>query len=63
MQNHHTLTGESLAVEAKQRFESGMVKLVEGVQLGEMHVVRGKVRFLLFFFYKNCNVKLFKFLI
>lgn len=51
MQNHHTLTGESLAVEAKQRFESGMVKLVEGVQLGEMHVVRGKVRFLLFFFF------------
>lgn len=41
-------TGASLncfkAVEAKQRFECGMVKLVEGARLGQIHVVRGKVR-------------------
>ncbi|XP_058838820.1 uncharacterized protein LOC131694265 [Topomyia yanbarensis] len=31
------------AVEAKKRFESGMVKLVEGAPLGEFYAVRGKV--------------------
>nr|XP_029718217.1 uncharacterized protein LOC115260985 [Aedes albopictus] len=31
------------AVEAKRRFESGMIKSVEGVLLGEFHVVCGKV--------------------
>ncbi|XP_062544384.1 uncharacterized protein LOC134211503 isoform X2 [Armigeres subalbatus] len=33
------------AVEAKQRFECGMVKLVEGIRLGvgDLYVVRGKV--------------------
>ncbi|XP_055545638.1 uncharacterized protein LOC129730375 [Wyeomyia smithii] len=31
------------AVEAKKRFETGMVKLVEGVQLDDINVVRGKV--------------------
>ncbi|XP_029730491.2 uncharacterized protein LOC109425600 [Aedes albopictus] len=40
-------TGESMhcfkAVEAKQRFESGMVKLVEGTIQGGEHVIRGKV--------------------
>lgn len=43
-------TGESMhcfkAVEAKQRFESGMVKLVEGTIQGGVHVIRGKVNIL-----------------